>query len=181
MADLLSEAFDHASVIVEQVSDDQLHNPTICGWDVASLLNHMVGGNRYFAASARGETPDRALFHEDSLGEDPAEAYRRTAKESMAAWSRPGAVDGALASGAPAAFLWGIQLIEVLGHGWDLAEATGQSRDIPEYLVEPALEIARNLPPEQIRSEAVFGPEREAPAGASAGDRFAAYLGRMPG
>ena len=181
MTDLLRDALDHTEAIVQGVPDERRGGPTGCpDWDVTALINHMVGGNRYFAASARGETADRAMFEHDHLGDDPVAAYRASAEEAVEAWSRPGVLEQTLASGMPAQFLWGIHLIEALGHGWDLANATGQSRDIPEHLAQAGLGVARQMPAERVRRPGVFGPEVEPAAGASPADQLAAFLGRHP-
>ncbi|MGQ0521483.1 MAG: TIGR03086 family metal-binding protein [Actinomycetota bacterium] len=181
MADLLRQALEHTGGVVRAVPADRLGAPTPCGdWTVARLVHHIVGGNLYFAASARGEQPDRALFSRDNVGNDADAAYRRSADEAIEAWSRPGVMEGALASGAPAQLLWNIHLVEVLGHGWDLAQAAGLPRDLPPGLAEAALEVARRLPPEQIRSEAVFGPEVAVGPETPPADRLAAFLGRTP-
>lgn len=178
MPDPMREALDHAEGIVRGVPPGKADEPTLCDWSVARLVDHMIGGNLYFAASARGEEADWALFSQEHAGDDPAGTYRRSADQLADAWGRLGSLDEELPNGTAARFLWNISLVEVLGHGWDLAAATGQRRDIPTHLAQSALEIARQLPPEQVRSEAVFGPEVEAGPDATPADRFAAFLGR---
>lgn len=181
MEDQLKEALDHVCAIVDSVPAERFDDPTPCeGWDVGRLVNHMVASNLYFAAAARGEEADRALYEADHLGDDAAGAYRRSATAAADAWARPGVLDEKLASGMPGQAAWGIYLVEVLGHGWDLARATDQDPTVPEPLCEAALEIARTFPAEQVRQEGVFGDEVTVGADASAFDRLAAFLGRTP-
>ena len=67
---------------------------------------------------------------------------------------------------------------DTFAHGWDLAKATGQSTDLDPELAEGLL---ANAPiPDTFRGDEPmpFGPQQEAPPGATAADRLAAYLGR---
>lgn len=181
MADLLREALDHVEGIVRNVPEAGAHADTPCpDWDVEALVNHMVAGNRYFAAAARGETPDRAMFADDHIGTDPTGAYERSAGEASSAWARPGVLDETLGSGLPGRVLWGIHLVEILGHGWDLAHAAGLPRDVPIHLVDAAMEVAGRMPAEQVRNPGVFGAEVEPGPDARPWDRLAAFLGRDP-
>ncbi len=78
-------------------------------------------------------------------------------------------------------FLVQVRIVELLGHGWDLARATGQPAEYPGGLVERALAQARKGlagPPD--RPGAPFAAEVPVPAGAPAIDRLAGFLGRQP-
>jgi hypothetical protein len=72
------------------------------------------------------------------------------------------------------------RIIEQLGHGWDLARATGQPADFPADVVERALAAAR----EQLATRpsgsgwVPFAPEVPVPGGAPAINRLAGFLGR---
>ena len=182
MGDLLRESLDHVATIVGDIRPDRLGDPTPCeAWDVKTLLNHLVASNRYFAASALGEQPDRGVYDADHLGDDPEGAYRRSAADAVEAWGQPGAMDGTAASGMPARALWAIHLAEVLTHGWDLAHATDQDPALPAAACEAALETLRTFPPETIRQPGVFGHEVAVGPDAPAHDRLAAFLGRQAG
>ena len=67
-------------------------------------------------------------------------------------------------------------------HGWDLAKATGQSTDLDPALAEELLQAAQLLVPDQFRGDEPmpFAPPVEPPAGATAADRLAAFMGRQP-
>jgi hypothetical protein len=71
---------------------------------------------------------------------------------------------------------------DVFTHAWDLAKATGQSTDLDPQFAAQLTEGARLFVTDEIRgpdgSGAPFGPEQPAPAGASAADIHAAFLGR---
>ena len=55
LLDLYGRASDWTSTKVEGAGS-QLSGPTTCdGWDVRTLLNHMLQTQRYFVGTARGE------------------------------------------------------------------------------------------------------------------------------
>jgi len=71
---------------------------------------------------------------------------------------------------------------EVLAHGWDLAQATGQETERDPELALWTLAIAKRILPPEIRgTEGVpFGPVVEPPADAGPYTQLAAWLGRQP-
>ena len=182
MLDLLREATDRTASVVAAVPERSLGAATPCpDWDVRELVNHAAAGNLMFAEIARGGSFDPALFARDHVGDDPAGAYRRTADETLEAWDRPGVLDETLAfAGLPGRSVLGLHIGEALVHGWDVAQATGQSAGLPAAACEAVLGVVRQLPPEMVRSPGAFGPEVEAPADASSQDRLVAFLGRTP-
>ena len=111
VVDQLQQATDGAATMIAALRPDELARPTPNdGWDVRAMLNHMIYVNKNFAFTVSGEgsrpTPDA-----DHVGGDPASSYRATAASALAAWRRPGALEGTvtMASGeSPAApGLWG--------------------------------------------------------------------------
>jgi hypothetical protein len=68
LLDLYGRASDWTSTKVMGATS-QLDEPTICdGWDVRTLLNHMLQTQRYFVGAARG---DGLLPHPRSLHRRP--------------------------------------------------------------------------------------------------------------
>ena len=70
---------------------------------------------------------------------------------------------------------------EQFTHGWDLARAAGQHTDLDPELAAELLGVARLAITDDFRGpdgQALFGPVREASAGASPADQLAAFLGR---
>jgi uncharacterized protein (TIGR03086 family) len=170
--------------VVGAIRDDHWSAPTPCaGWTVRDVLNHLVGGNRGFAAVLTGEPrPEHAA---DQLGGDPLGAYRQSGEALVEAFSRPGTMETTVTlpagtvAGAVAVHL---RLTEILVHGWDLARATGQQvGDLPADLAEQELEFSliqlEKLPP----GRHPFAPPRPVSDGAPAIDRLAALLGRTSG
>jgi uncharacterized protein (TIGR03086 family) len=119
------------------------------------------------------------------MGADPAGAFRAAAASLLAALGAPGVVDRTYqlpVGRVPGHALIEIRLIEQLGHGWDLAKATGQPVPFQEGTAERGLAIARRQL--QDRPAGAFGTEVEVEVEvevaerASAIDRLAGFLGR---
>ncbi|MHB8717825.1 MAG: TIGR03086 family metal-binding protein [Candidatus Dormibacteria bacterium] len=170
------------SGLIDGVRPDQWTSPTPCeAWDVRNLVDHMVLGTIVFDAILRRTAPpDRSADH---LGEDPPGAFRAAAGSFVEALSAPGALTATYPtflgdqSGESIA---GMRITEYLVHGWDLARASGQSPDtLPADLAEASLAAIRPRLDGVDRAEmSFFGAAKDAPAGAPAIDRLAAYLGR---
>ena len=186
----LAAAMDAVGAVVDGVGDDQWSAPTPCGdWSVRQLTDHLVSGDRLFAAILSG-TPMppmeelRRRSAEDHLGPDPSAAYRTAARELLAAFDRPGVLDEV--HGFPVGPLPGraaIQLrtVETLVHGWDLATATGQR--LPgsaDPLAERVLDFSRDLLARLPEGRHPFGPSRPVADDAPGLDRLVALLGRDP-
>jgi uncharacterized protein (TIGR03086 family) len=181
---VLERAFASTRSVLADVRPDQLDLPTPCeSWDVRALVNHIVGGPFYFAASVNaGQHPDRAAT--DYTTGDMVASYDEGSALAVSAFSAPGALDRMITlpfGTLPATVFVNIAATDAFGHGWDLARATGQSCDLDAGLATQLLEQARALLPETFRGpdgQAPFGPVAAAPADASPADALAAFLGR---
>jgi uncharacterized protein (TIGR03086 family) len=178
----LDGAIAGTETIVADIAPAQWGCPTPCaGLDVRTLVNHLVVGDLVFAARVTGAPPPDS--DGDRLGGDPLGALRRAAAALRDAFARPGVLDAAHTGP------WGtgrgtelvrIRITEHLGHGWDLARATGQPAPFPGDVTERALADAR----ERLAARPAgggwvpFAPEVPVPAGAPAIDRLAGFLGR---
>ncbi|MGH3209145.1 MAG: TIGR03086 family metal-binding protein [Trebonia sp.] len=177
----LSAAIAVTETIVAGISAGQWGAPTPCaGVDVRALVNHLVAGNLHFAALVHG-TP-RPDGDADLLGAEPAEAFRAAAAGLTTALSAPGVLDRRypLPFGeVPGLGLIEIRLIEHLGHGWDLARATGQPALFPDDLAERGLSVARRQVENRTAGgNSAFGAEVQVSPAAPAIDRLAGFLGR---
>jgi uncharacterized protein (TIGR03086 family) len=137
--------------------------------------------NRVFAAMLADAPPPRRV------DEDPdgklEQAYRESAAALLAAFGQPGVLDrryqGPLGPATGGDRLR-IRLYDLLAHGWDLAQATGQPARLPDDIAEQALIFAREQLRDQARSGR-FGPVQAVSDDASAIERLAAFLGRPHG
>ena len=168
-----------AEGVIAQIPAERLGDPTPCAeWDVRAVINHMANGNLRFAALISGKPgPDRG---EDVLGDDPLAAFRDTFDRACTASDRTDVLEQTLPTPlgeGTGALLVTIRAGDLAVHAWDLAAATGQPRDLDPELVAFIDKTVRSLAVPR-GEQSPFGTEQPAPAGATAADRLAAYLGR---
>jgi uncharacterized protein (TIGR03086 family) len=183
LADAHTRTLDATGAIVERVSAAEWSAPTPCdGWDARTLLQHIVVGNLWVAPLVAGQTIDEVgdRFDGDVLGDDVAEAYRRSAATAAAAFGAAGALDRPVAVSygpVPARVYCGHRLIDVLIHGWDLATATGQDATLPPDLVQACWAVVAPQA-ELLVGSGAFGTTVEPPADADPQARLLGVLGR---
>lgn len=179
----LQQAVSVTRDVLGNVSADQMSDPTPCAsWDVSELINHIVGGQFFFSAGMHGEAPSDDA--PDFASGDFNAAFAEGSAASMAAFSEAGALEKMVTlpfGQFPGAAFLALATTDTFAHAWDLAKATGQSTDLAPDLAAALLEQNRqNLSADWRGPEgAPFGAEQEAPAGASAADQLAAFLGRQ--
>jgi uncharacterized protein (TIGR03086 family) len=179
-------ALDQTGRIVEGIRPDQLGLPTPCtDWNVRTLLNHLIGGNWRTARAAEGQgsPAQRGVPDEDFLGDDPAEAYRRSAEAAKAAWREPGRLDRLyeMPIGAvPGQAVLTLRLVEAITHGWDLARATEQPAHFDDDLIHTAMGFTQASIGRARSSGSPFAPPVEVEEHLPAIDRLAALTGRRP-
>ena len=178
--DQLSTALGAAGELIAGITPEQWSGPTPCtDWDVRALVTHLSEGNHRFATALGDDgsapSPDRGRSG------DLVTAYRDSAEAVVAAFRRPGALERTVEvpfGTVPGAVALHLRLTEVLVHGCDLAQATGQVVAFDEDLAEQELAFTRRalgaLPP----GRSPFAPPTPAPDTAPALDRLAACLGR---
>lgn len=184
----LYRSYEQAAAIAAGVRPDQLSGPTPCPrYDVAALVDHLVGAGARAAELGRGVSPSGGEFPHIELDQAPRQ-LRRFGKEAEEAW----ADDSRLAS--TVAMPWGetytgatlvdMYLAELLAHSWDLAQATGQLERLDAGMAPAALEAARAMLKPEYRDAmepgSPYGAEVEAPADATDWERFVAFMGRPP-
>lgn len=184
----LYQAYDNAANTVAGIEPSQLGRPTHCpAYDVAGLVDHLVGAGHRAVALGRGESPTNHEFPHVELN-DAVEQLRRAGKEAQEAWSD----DERLA--ATITMPWGetydgttlvnMYLAELATHAWDVAAATDQLDRLDTELAGPALDGARAMLKPEYRNMmepgSPFGSEVPAPADAAAWERLAAFMGRDP-
>jgi uncharacterized protein (TIGR03086 family) len=175
---LLDRSLADAELLIANVQREQWDAPTPCTeWSVSRVVAHLVGMNRVFAAMLAGEPPPaRADIAADQL----LQAYRESASKLLAAFGEPGVLDRTFDSpmgSATGAERLNIRLYDLLAHGWDLAEATGQDASLPEEAAEAALAFVSNQLLDEARPGR-FAPAQPVSADAPAIERLVAFLGR---
>jgi uncharacterized protein (TIGR03086 family) len=184
----LGPAARQLAQLVSNVTDGQHTAPTPCPqYQVADLLEHIGTMARAFAGAARKETSP--LTDQQPAGDAarlPADWRTRIPADLATlaqAWSGPGAWEGMtrIAGMESPADMVGVTLAdELVVHGWDLAQATGQP-----YQPDPAaVGAARTFldlfasPDAPAGDDVAFGPSRAAPGNASPFDQVLSLAGR---
>jgi uncharacterized protein (TIGR03086 family) len=141
---------------------------------VRQLVDHLIGMNRVFAGLLADEPPPRRPAA-DHIEDDPVGAYRDSAARLQAAFEQR-TYRGPLGAATGAERLQ-IRLYDLLVHGWDLAQATGQPAELPDEVAEQSLAFVRTQLTEQARPGR-FGPAQTITEHAPAIERLVAFLGR---
>jgi uncharacterized protein (TIGR03086 family) len=185
----LEEALELAGRLVAGVKPDQWELPTPCTeWNVRQLVDHLVSGHLLVARVLRGEPFEQAVAAARSvdgnrLGDDPAAAYDASARQVLAAFGAPGALERLVRvpfGTVPGAVARHLRIVECLVHGWDLATALGVPFDPPAPLVEQEIAFSEPLVGQVPPERHVFAPTRSAAEGSPPIERLAALLGRDP-
>jgi uncharacterized protein (TIGR03086 family) len=151
-------------------------------YDVAGLVNHLVGWVRRFEAALAGRpsTDDPGAY---VAGADPAAEFATAARGAISAWRSGDPDDPVALTGPPQprSVLYRLMLGEFLVHGWDLARATGQPVPFTEEQATTALDSLRGMLRPEYRGEGrAFGHEVPTAPDASAVERLVAFAGRDP-
>ena len=168
--------------LIAGIPEDAWDSDTPCqGWSVRDLVTHVVAGNVKYQGIAGGADFEPGA-PKVSIGADPAATYRTSLQDMLAGWRVPGALDREIGlprgRGRAEIAAW-IHLAETLGHGWDLATATGRLAGFDDEVVGACLaECCDRIPPERPP----IVPFRDAVTveGGSLIDQLAGYLGRSP-
>jgi uncharacterized protein (TIGR03086 family) len=176
--ELYAEAVKKTRSIIGGVKPEQLNSSTPCSeWNVKALIDHLVGGAGFFAASLEGTEPQPPSF---SAGAQAA--YDEMTGKVLAAASKPGTLDKSYKTPfgemPGSAFMFGAFMDTVI-HGWDLAKATGQDTSMNEGHVAV---ISGAFAPQMdgMRQAGAFGPAVQVAANASAQDKLIGMMGRKP-
>jgi uncharacterized protein (TIGR03086 family) len=173
--DRAAETLPACLAVLQRLTEDDLARPTPCTeYTVGDVGQHVVR-SMVLLASVAGEqieTPVAGTLEENVAA---------TAEAALAAWRRHG-LDGSVAVGRsvmPAGLAAEIIPLELLVHGWDIAQATGQGIDASPEVASYLLDRARELitPDKRGRSFAAQVPVRPE---ASPLQRLIAFTGRQP-
>jgi uncharacterized protein (TIGR03086 family) len=146
---------------------------TCSGWDLRTLLNHMLETQRYFVSTARGQDASPPGPNPPSvLSAEPAADFRQVRQEVLDAYGEEGVIEKTGPS-------LGIAFADQLLHGWDVARTTGQDETMPEGLAQAAYDHIHGRFSDEQR-KGVFGPEVQVGDDATPQQRLLAYTGRDP-
>ncbi len=177
----LEQAMAVSRGVLAAVTPDQMQASTPCeSWDVAALINHMVGAQNFFTAGMEGSPPGE---EQDYAGGDYMAAFDEAAAKTVACFQADGALERTVSlpfGDMPGAAFMGLAMTDTFQHSWDLAKATGQDTDLAPQLAEGLLAASRQSISDGFRGPegAPFGSEKQCPDGSCNADQLAAFLGR---
>lgn len=173
--ELLDRSLAYTCGALAEIADADLGRATPCShWSLDRLLAHMGDALDAFLEAAAGVvevTPP-------APADDPVGRLREKANALLGAWTsaRP---DRVLVGGAALAstVLVTAAALEITVHGWDVGQATGHARRVPDGLARRLLDAATELVDDRDRGPR-FGPPRPVAADAPDDVRLLAFLGR---
>jgi uncharacterized protein (TIGR03086 family) len=161
--------------VLGQLAEEDLSLPTPCAeYTVGDVGQHVVR-SMVLLASVAGEQVDSPVA--GTLDVTVAVA----AEAALAAWRRRG-LDGSVLVGPsvlPASLAVEIIPLELLVHGWDIAQATGRGIDVSPEVADYVLRRARELITEDKRGRS-FADEVPIGPYATVLQRLIAFTGRRP-
>jgi uncharacterized protein (TIGR03086 family) len=164
--------------IVGNISDADLGRPTPCAqFDVAGVLEHMIGGASAFAPSFRGDGSSPQPPSEGSV----FDRFGMAMTNLMDAVHSPGAPQRTIASpfgDVTGAYFARYLALDGITHAWDLATATSQALTPPDALVAEIDAFARELLQPEMRDGDTFAAATEPPTNATPLERLVAFTGR---
>jgi uncharacterized protein (TIGR03086 family) len=181
---VLDNCLDWVDGVVAQVGEEHRDSPTPCPeFTVDQLVEHLVNGLVWYGGLPAGGPADpREVRGPDLRTVGYHDAFRAARETVRRNWTPDHLADTFPMPGAEVTGrgVTEYEIVEVLGHGWDLATATGQPVTVAPELAETALTIARGLGEEVLRAPGMMASPAPAGPDAPAIDRFVAYLGRRP-
>ena len=177
---LLERAINYTLGALHPVTAAQMSAPTPCrAWDLRALLAHLDESlTALHEAAALGRVC--LAVPQPRPPADPVAAVRDRASLLLGEWTsthRAGATVGD--AELTTAILATAGAVEVAVHGWDVARSVGRGHPLPAALAEELLALTPCLVSDADRPVRFAAPV-VVPAGATAGDRLLAFLGRHP-
>jgi uncharacterized protein (TIGR03086 family) len=180
VVDALVTALEAQWALGTRVSAADLSRPTRCpGWSVSDVMSHSIGVTLKFAEFASGTTERPRTPAGDLLGDGLEPALRAAVHSARTSWSRTDmSRECHLAFGTfPAELAAGINLVDVLAHGWDVGAFGDAAFECGDEVWSVGLEMAqRFMGPERDRDH--YGAEIMVPGSSPPVQRFLGYLGR---
>jgi uncharacterized protein (TIGR03086 family) len=162
--------------VMTPFTQDDREKATPCeGYTVHDLVEHLMGSMKGLGETAGAEVPD-------GIKAESAEDYIAQAVEPVLAAWRDRGTDGQVPFGegeAPASMLAGILSLEFLLHGWDFAQATDQSLEVPDGLVAYVQGLAESTIRPEYRGEGQGFGEETVPSTSDPLTVLAAFTGRQ--
>jgi uncharacterized protein (TIGR03086 family) len=185
----LGPAAQRMTELIKGTSDDQLDLPCPCSSiTLGDLIHHISEFTIVFTgaakkdkdAPARGAPPDAS-----QLGADWRTRIPQNLTRLAEAWRDPEAWTGMTRAGGgdlPAEVAGIVALDELVLHGWDVAQGSGQDYGCDQETLEAAYAFVApfSAPDMEAQREGLFGPVVTVPDAAPLLDRLLGLSGRDP-
>lgn len=185
----LQPAADRMVTLISGVPDDALDRPTPCReMRLAQLINHVGGFAMAFRAAAAKDLGELTSQQPGDPSSELEPGWRARISDDLAAltaaWRSPEAWDGMTQAGGvdlPGEVAGRVVLDELVVHGWDIAQTTGQPYDCDDATLQAVEATVR-----QFRAGSdgaipgLFGPVVPVPDDAPLLDRLLGLTGRDP-
>jgi uncharacterized protein (TIGR03086 family) len=178
---------------VDAVRTSDLNRPTPCAeWTLADLVAHMTVQHHGFAAAARGNGADEAVWQvatvADAVRADPAGTYAAAAHDVLDAFAADGITEATFAlpefgpdARFPGALAIGFHFVDYAVHGWDVAASMGMPYQLPDDAVTALLPLVMGIPDGDLRDSAASPFDRAVDAAAATDfEKVLLHLGRRP-
>jgi uncharacterized protein (TIGR03086 family) len=180
-----------AAEVACRIRPADLDRATPCdGWTLADLLAHLSVQHRGFAAAARGEGGDLAVWVPRPPAPDPVADFLAATAEVLTTFGADGVgvapfrlPEISTTMEFPAIQAMRFHFIDYVVHAWDLARSTGTGTglDLDQPVLAAAWEVAQQVPDtSRGRPDSPFAPKVAVPPGAPLLDQIVATLGRAP-
>jgi len=160
--------------VLRAISEGDLGRPTPCSeFTVGQLADHLIGSMVSLGGMAGAEVVTAETGTVESR-------VALAAQQTLEAWDRRG-IEGTVKLGQaemPAVVAAGILSIELLVHGWDFAQATGQQVSVSDEVSRYVLDQAHTVISPQGRQRGAFAEAIEVGPDADILDRLIAFSGR---
>lgn len=176
------------ATLIQGITDEQLGLKTPCeDYTVEDLAKHVDGLSQAFTAAARKDfgpmTSTPPGGDAPPLGDGWRSRVEAQLQTLAAAWRDPAAWEGMTQAGGvdlPGSVAAMVAADELVIHGWDMAQATGQPFDCDTGSLGLATRFVEAMSAPGESRDGLFGPELPVPVGASALERVIALSGRDP-
>lgn len=160
--DLHRRATEAVRPIVAQIKPTDWDSPTPCaGWDLRTLMAHMIGQDQGFAVAALADvTVDAFAPRSPSIEAHTACANLVVAAFAAADPTRQVLLPEFNGRRFPLENVIGFHLLDTLVHGWDVATTLGIQVDYDEDLLAAVQAQAEQVPDGPVRTapDAAFAP-----------------------
>jgi uncharacterized protein (TIGR03086 family) len=179
-----------AAAVACRIRPADLRRPTPCdGWDVAALLSHLSVQHRGFAAAARGEGGDLAVWAPRPPAPDPVADFLAATADVLTAFGADGVADRPFrlpeisrAMAFPPVQAMSFHLVDYVVHSWDLARSIGTQPELDPPVLAAAWQVTQLIPDTSREGpSSPFAPKIAVPPDAPLLDRILGDLGRDPG